>query len=126
MEYKRSEILQELEPRRPRNYRVLVEIQDSARDFLASQAEKDYEQLQKVVTTLILFTRSRQPSQIILSEAIAKLASEIAQSSNQISPYRLRLAYRIDELLRVLSAKLVLNSNNPKRMFEKGQLEPQM
>jgi hypothetical protein len=37
---------------------------------------------------------------------------EIAQSSNQISPYRLRLAYRIDELLRVLSAKLVLNSNN--------------
>jgi predicted nucleic acid-binding Zn-ribbon protein len=114
LEYKRSEILQELEPRRPRSYRVLVEIQDSARDFLASQAEKDYEQLQKVVTNLILFIRSRQPSQIILSEAIAKLASEIAQSSNQISPYRLRLAYRIDELLRVLSAKLVLNSNNPK------------
>lgn len=114
LEYKRSEILQELEPRRPRSYRVLGEIQDSARDFLASQAEKDYEQLQKVVTNLILFMRSRQPSQIILSEAITKLASEIAESSDQISPYRLRLAFRIDELLRVLSAKLVLNSNNPK------------
>ncbi|MBG1239859.1 hypothetical protein [Nostoc sp. NZL] len=113
LEYKRSEILQELEPRRPRSYRVLVEIQDSVRNFLASQAEKDYEQIQKVVTNLILFIRSRQPSQIILSEAITKLASEIAQSSNQISPYRLRLAYRIDELLKVLSAKLVLNSNNP-------------
>lgn len=114
LEYKRSEILQELEPRRPRSYRVLGEIQDSARNFLASQAEKDYEQLQKIVANLILFMRSRQPSQIILSEAIAKLTSEIAQSSNQISPYRLRFAYRIDELLRVLSAKLVLNSNSPK------------
>jgi myosin heavy subunit len=114
LEYKRSEILQELEPRRPRSYRVLVEIQDSAREFLASQAEKDYEQLQKVVINLILFMRSRQPSQIILSEAITRLASEIAQSGNQISPYRLRLAYRIDELLRVLSVKLVLNSNSPK------------
>lgn len=114
LEYKRSEILQELEPRRPRSYRVLGEIQDYARDFLASQAEKDYEQLQKIVTNLILFTRSRQPSQIILSEAIAKLTLEIAQSSNQISPYRLRLAYKIDELLRVLSEKLVLNPNNPK------------
>lgn len=114
LEYKRSEILQELEPRRPRSYRVLAEIQNSARDFLASQAEKDYEQLQKLVTNLVVFTRSRQASQTILSEAITKLAAKIAQSSNQISPYRLRLAYRIDELMRVLSAKLVLNSNSSK------------
>jgi chromosome segregation ATPase len=114
LEYKRSEILQELEPRRPRSYRVLGEIQDSARDLLASQAEKDYEKLQKIVTNLILFMRSRQPSQVILSEAIAKLTSEIAQSSNQISPYRLRLAYKINELLSVLSEKLALNSNAPK------------
>jgi hypothetical protein len=92
LEYKRSEILQELEPRRPRNYRVLAEIQDSIRTFLASQAEKDYEQLQKIVTNLVLFTRSRQPSQIIISEVIKKLATEIAYNTNQISPYRLRLA----------------------------------
>jgi len=114
LEYKRSEILQELDPRRPQSYRILVEIQDSARNFLASQAEKDYEQLQKIVTNLILFMRSRQSSQIVLLEAITKLASEIAQSGDQISPYRLRLAYRVDELLRILSEKLVLNSNSPK------------
>lgn len=111
LEYKRSEILQELEPRRPRSYRVLAGIQDSARVLLASQAEKDYEQLQKIVTNLVLFTVSRQPSQIILSEVINKLASEIAQTTNQISPYRLRLAYKIDELMRILSAKLVLGSD---------------
>ncbi|WP_333202097.1 hypothetical protein [Microcoleus sp. S28C3] len=112
LEYKRSEILQELEPRRPRSYRVLAEIQDSARVLLASQAEKDYEQLQKILTNLILFTRSRQPSQIIISEAITKLASEIVQNTNKISPYRLRLAYKIDELMKVLSAKILLVSDS--------------
>ncbi len=111
LEYKRSEILQELEPRRPKSYRVLAGLQDSVRNLLASQAEIDYEQLQKIVTNLVLFIRSRQPSQIIISEAINKLATEIAQSKDKISPYRLRLAYRIDELMRILSAKLIINSN---------------
>lgn len=111
LEYKRSEILRELEPRRPRSYRVLAGIQDSARVLLASQAEKDYEQLQKILTNLVLFTRSRPTSQIILSEVINKLAAEIAQNTNRISPYRLRLAYRIDELMRILSEKLVLGSD---------------
>lgn len=110
LEYKRSEILQELEPRRPRRYRVLAEIQDSARDFLASQAEKDYEQLEKIVTNLVLFASSRQPSQVILSEVINKLAVEIAQSSNQVSPYRLRLAYKLDELMKTISSRLILGS----------------
>lgn len=112
LEYKRSEILQELEPRRPHSYQVLAGLQDSTRAFLASQAEKDYEQLQKIVTNLVVFTKSRQPSQIVLSEIIDKLATEIAQTTNQISPYRLRLAYRLDELMKVLSAKLVLSSDD--------------
>ncbi|NEO32174.1 MAG: hypothetical protein F6K36_17420 [Symploca sp. SIO3C6] len=111
LEYKRSEILQELEPRRPRSYRILARMQDSARVLLASQAEKDYEKLQKIVTNLVIFTRTRQPSPSILSEIINKLSVEIVQSKNQISPYRLRLAYGIDELLRVLSAKIALGSD---------------
>ena len=115
LEYKRSELLQELEPRRPRNYQILTGIQDAARVLLASQAEKDYEQLQKIVTNLVLFTRSRQSSPIILSEAITKLAVEIGQNANQISPYRLRLAYKIDELMRILSAKLVLDNDGGSR-----------
>ena len=114
LEYKRSEILQELEPRRPRRYKVLAELQDSTRAFLSSQAEKDYEQLQKIVTNLVIFTRSQEPSQIVCSELIDKLATEIAQSTNQISPYRLRLAYRLDELMKVLSTKIILNSNESK------------
>jgi hypothetical protein len=114
LEYKRSEILQELEPRRPRSYRVLAEIQDSARDFLASQAEKDYEQLERIITNLVLFASSRQPSQVILTEVINKLAVEIAQSSNQISPYRLRLAYKLDELMKAISSRLILGSTSSK------------
>lgn len=111
LEYKRSEILQELEPRRPRSYRILARMQDYARVLLASQAEKDYEKLQKIVTNVVLFTRTTQPSPSILSEIINKLSVEIVQSKNQISPYRLRLAYGIDELLKVLSTKLTLGSD---------------
>jgi hypothetical protein len=112
LEYKRNEILHELEPRRPLSYRVLAGIQDSAREILASQAEKDYEQLEKIVTNLVVFTKSRQPSQVILSEVIKKLASEISESSDQISPYRLRLAYKVDELMKVLSARLIIGSSS--------------
>ena len=50
LEYKRNEILQELEPRRPQKYRVLIGIQDSIRSVLATQAEKDYIRLEKIVT----------------------------------------------------------------------------
>lgn len=108
LEYKRSEILQEIEPRRPRKYQVFANIQESARFLLDSQAEKDYKQLDKIVTNLVIFARSRQPSPIIIREVIERIAVEIAQNSNQISPYRLRLAYKIDDLIKTLSEKLVL------------------
>ncbi len=112
LEYKRNEILQELEPRRPRKYRILAEIQDYARSLLASQAEKDYIRLERIVTNLVVFANSRQPSQIILAEVIERITLETAQNSNKISPYRLRLAYKIEDLLRILSAKLVIGSNS--------------
>lgn len=112
LEFKRNEILQELKPRRPKRYRVLAGIQHSARELLASKAEKDYEQLQKIVTNTVLFAREREPSQIIILEVIEKLATEITQNKNKISPYRLRLAYKIDELIKILSAKLVLGSDS--------------
>ncbi|PSR17929.1 hypothetical protein C8255_09955 [filamentous cyanobacterium CCP3] len=111
LEYKRKEFLQELQPRRPSNYRFLAEIQDSARELLASQAEKDFEHLQKIFTNLVIFARSRNSSQIILSEVTEKLIEEIAENSSQISPYRLRLAYRADELMRILSEKLILDAS---------------
>jgi predicted nucleic acid-binding Zn-ribbon protein len=110
LEYKRHEILRKLEPQRPKSYRVLARVQDSAREILVSQAEKDYEQLEKIVNNLAAFTKRRQPSQTILSKVIKQLAIEISQSSNQISPYRLRLAYKIDELMKLLSARLIVGS----------------
>ncbi|RCJ38529.1 hypothetical protein A6769_09005 [Nostoc punctiforme NIES-2108] len=111
LEYKRSEIIQELEPRKPKRYQVFASIENFVRSLLASQAEKDYERLDKIVTNLVIFARSKQPSEFILSEVIERIAVEIAQNANQISPYRLRLAYKIDDLIKVLSAKLVLGSD---------------
>jgi myosin heavy subunit len=112
LESKRNEILQELEPRKPQRYRILEKIQDSARYLLASQAEKDYERLERIVTNLIIFTRTRQPSEIILAEVIERLSSEIAQNANEISPYRLRLAYKIDDLIKLISEKLILSPDS--------------
>lgn len=112
LEYKRSELLQHLEPRRPWKYRVFAKIQDSARSLLSSQAQKDYVKLERLVTNLVLFASNRPSSQIILSEVIENVAVKIEENANQISIYRLRLAYKIDDLLKVISAKLVLNSTN--------------
>ena len=112
LEYKRNEILQELEPRRPGKYRILADVQDYARSLLASQAEKDYIRLERIVTNLVVFANSRQPSQIILAEVIERITIETTQNANKISPYRLRLAYKIEDLLRILSAKLVIGSNS--------------
>ena len=107
LEYKRNEILQELEPRRPKKYRRFVNIQNRVRSFLASQAERDYERLERIVANVVLFTRSRQASSNIFSEVIARIAVEITQNANQVSPYRLRLAYKVDELIKTLSTKLI-------------------
>lgn len=111
LEYKRNEVLRELEPRRPRKYRTFAGIQSQTRSLLASQAETDYERLEKLVDNVIIFTRSREPSQNIFSEVIERIAVEITQNANQISPYRLRLAYKIDDFTKILSTKLVLKAN---------------
>ncbi|MGC1308897.1 MAG: hypothetical protein WA885_16845 [Phormidesmis sp.] len=110
LEYKRAEILQELEPRKPKRYLFFSSIQKSVRALIASQAAKDHEQLQKIVDSLILFTAEKQPSQTVLSEVVDKLGSKIAEKSNEISPYRLRLAYKIESLIEILSTKLILDS----------------
>lgn len=112
IENKRKEVLEELEPRRLQSHRIFSNLQDNTRELFAGQAEKDYEHLDKIVTNLILHTRSRQPSQIVLSEVIKKLSIEIAQNSNLISPYRLRLAYKLDALMRDISSRLVLDSTD--------------
>jgi hypothetical protein len=113
LESKKSEILQELEPRRPQNYRLLAGIQNFARhNLLASQAEKDYEKLEEIVVNLVSFVENKKPSQIILSEVTKRLSTEIGQNSNQISPYRLRLAYKLSELIKLISERLILNVTN--------------
>lgn len=113
LEFKRNEILQELEPRRPQNYRTFANIQTHARSLLASQAERDYERLDRIVTNVVFFTRSKKPSRNIFSEVISKIAIEITQNANHISPYRLRLAYKINDLIKLLSDKFILEFNNP-------------
>lgn len=112
LEFKRNEILKELEPRRPQKYRTFLNIQNQARSLLASQAERDYERLDRIVTNTVLFTRSQPRSNSIFSEVIRKVSVEITQNASYISPYRLRLAYKINELIEVLSTKLFSEANN--------------
>lgn len=119
LESKRNQILRELVPIRPQKYKFFADVQKSARIFVArfsldGQAAEDYEQLDRLVTNLVLFAKSRQPSQIILSEVIERIDILIARNNNQISPYRLRLAYKVEDLIKVLSAKLVLGVGSPR------------
>jgi hypothetical protein len=109
LEYKRAEILQELKPRRPKKYQFLASLQESARHFLPNQARNDYEQIQNLISNLITFTSNRKASSTILLEVIEKLDSEIIQKSDKISSDRLRLVYRIDQLMKAISKKMVSN-----------------
>ncbi|HIK13356.1 MAG TPA: hypothetical protein IGS52_24370 [Oscillatoriaceae cyanobacterium M33_DOE_052] len=106
LENKRNKILEELEPRRSPRYRVFANIQDYVRPLFSSQADKDYKQIQKIVTNLLNFI-NQQPSPISFAQVITKLSAEVA-AINQISAGRLRLAYQVHELLKILSAKLSL------------------
>ncbi len=112
LEYKRNEVLQELEPRSSEKYRTLANIQEYTRSLLASQAEKDYIRLEKIVSNLVNFLINRRPSKTIITELLERVTIEISQNAKEISPYRLRLAYRIEELIRVLAWKIVLEADN--------------
>lgn len=113
LEFKRTEILRELEPRRPQKYHTFLNLQNQARSLLASQAEKDYERLDRIVTNTVLFTRSQPRSKNIFLEVIRKVSVEITHNSSYISPYRLRLAYKINDLVKILSEKLPSEAGNP-------------
>lgn len=120
LEYKRKEILQELEPRRPEKYRTLASIQEYVRSLLASQAEKDYIQLEKIVSHLVNFARNEPTSETILEKLLGITSVEIAQNASLISPYRLRLAFKIEELLRIISIKIAskYSSNETEAKFQ--------
>jgi uncharacterized coiled-coil DUF342 family protein len=112
LEFKKNEITRELEPRKPAKYRKFDTIQNFARSLVASQAEKDYIYLEKIVNNLVSFAGSRRPSQKIFEELIEKLNIEIVNSASKITPYRLRLAYKIEELIRIISSKIILYTEN--------------
>ncbi len=112
LEYKRNEFLQELEPHKPNKYRIFERLQKTTRGFLATRAEKDYEYLKEIIDKLVDFAKKQQSSPIIISQVIDRLTVETTRASSKISPYRLRLAYKVDELLRIISAKTTSEASN--------------
>ncbi|MBD2099304.1 hypothetical protein [Leptolyngbya sp. FACHB-261] len=110
---KRLDIKDELEPRKPEKYRTLEKLQTKAKEFFAFlpllQAQRDFERIEKILSELILYTKSGQPSETIIENMLEELSFKVARNSNKISPTRLSLVYRIQELLYSISQKEVSN-----------------
>ena len=120
MRQKRVEIENELEPRRPEKYRTLEKLKNKAKDvfsFLPSiQAQKDFEQIDKIVNEIIWYTKNNRPSETIIKNILEEVTIKIASNSKKISPVRLGVIYKIQELLYSISQKELSN-------LDKSELE---
>lgn len=110
---KKIEILDELNPRRPEKYRKLAKIQNFFESIILSKAEKDFIQIEKIIDEVVLAVKNSQPSETIIQESLNKLSRETAINAEKISPYRLRIMYKIGGLLNDISLKELFNLGNP-------------
>jgi len=102
---KKIEILDELNPRRPEKYRKLAKIQNFFEYITLSKAQKDFIQIEKIIDEVVLAVKNSQPSETIIQESLNKLSRETARNAEKISPYRLRIMYKIGGLLNDISLK---------------------
>lgn len=105
LKQKKSEVSDELKPRRPEKYRTLARVQNFFDSITLSKAQKDFIQIEEIINKLIWTVRNSQPSETIIQDLLDRLSTETGRKADKISPYRLRLMYNIAELLNDLSLK---------------------
>lgn len=106
---KKYEILDELNPRRYGKYRTLSKIQDFVKSITSSKTQKDFLQIEKIIDELIKAVRNSHPSETIIKESLDVLTQETAKNAHKISPNRLRIIYKIAELINDLFLKELSN-----------------
>ncbi|MGB3642149.1 MAG: hypothetical protein WBA39_31905 [Rivularia sp. (in: cyanobacteria)] len=100
LEQKRSEILEELEPRRLEKYQIIVRIKNFYQSIFLSQAEKDYRKIEEIINKLNNYINNSQASEEIFEDLFNRLIRYREQNAKYISPYRLRLLYKIEDLIK--------------------------
>lgn len=121
---KRFALRNEIEPHQPRKYKVVSKAQDFLESFALDQAEKDFEKIETVLAEVAWSERKTKPSSKATQNIIAELSEKVAQEANEISPKRLGLLYRVENLLNEMlyneTSHLQENSlNRPDREFIK-------
>lgn len=105
LKWKKNEILDELNPRRPKKYRKLARIQKFFELTFLSQTQKDFINIEKIIDGLIFTVRNSQPSETILQESLTILSAKTSQNADKISIEQLRFMYKIAGLLNDISLK---------------------
>ncbi|XHR83469.1 MAG: hypothetical protein ACFKPT_03600 [Gloeotrichia echinulata GP01] len=106
---KKSEILDELNPRRPEKYRKLAKILNFFESITLNKEQKDFIQIEKIIDEVVFAVRSSQPSATIIQESLNKLSRETTRKADKISPYRLRIMYKIGGLINEISLRQLSN-----------------
>lgn len=114
LKQKKSEVLDELEPRRPEKYRTLARVQNFLETITLSKAQKDFIQIEEIINRLIWTVKNSQPSETIIQDLIESLSIETVRKADRISPDRLRLMYKIAELMNDISIKEISQFSNSK------------
>ncbi|MEP0754293.1 hypothetical protein NDA03_18910 [Trichocoleus sp. Lan] len=112
---KKGEIQDELKPRRPEKYHALEKLKARTQDIFAFipsiQAKRDFEHIEKIINELILSNKNKQPSKTVIQDVLEELSLRTSRNASKISPARLGLVYRVEELLYSISQKQISNLN---------------
>ncbi len=118
LKYKRVKIENELEHCKPKKYRRLSKIQKIFKFLSLTQPEKDLVKIESIINNLNSYTRISHSSETIIQDIIAHLSSEIFNNISKISPKRIGLFYKLEELLRLISQKDISHFNSSDTIAE--------
>lgn len=111
LEQKRQELESELSPSMPWNYRLASRAQKAVRVLGKTQAEQDYEGLETFAENFVSIARRQQPSRTFLVDILTKAPALKNIAAQNVSPQRLRLVYKVEELLNTILAKTLISED---------------
>lgn len=112
LEQKKNQILDELEPRKPPKYRVFDKIKNFTQSIFLNQAEKEYRKIEEIINKLNIYINNSQSSEKIFEELFDRLIIYRETNAKYISPYRLRLLYKIEDLIKNSYSKYIIESED--------------
>ncbi|MGD1701908.1 hypothetical protein [Dapis sp. BLCC M229] len=105
LKQKKAEILEELEPRRPKNYRLFKRIHNFFQDGNLTRTEKELNRIDKILNDLVCAAKKSSPSPDIIQDLLNDLYLAISQNAENIHPKKIGLLYKVGELLNLISKK---------------------